>query len=157
MNESNFLYRLFIDFCVTTVTGLLAVMVEYSFLGEDTVSTRTLWYVIVSGAVIAVVFELLFVNILPISGNNLNRNILWRNRLIAAVVNAVLVALLGKMMLGTGNFVILLLLTLGACIAAVLAAGVVSDIRYRHSIREMNRRLQQLNSITGVHSESEGD
>lgn len=157
MNESNLLYRLFIDFCVTTVLGLLAVLVEYSLTGEGAVSMRILWYVIVSGAVVGSTVELLFVNILPISGNNLKRNVLWRNRLIAALVNAVLAAVLGRFMLGAGNLFVLFLIAVAACVIAVLVAGVISDIRYRHSIEEMNRRLKQLNSITGGHTGTDGE
>ena len=157
MNESNLLYRLFIDFCVTTVLGLLAVLVEYSLTGESAVSMRILWYVIVSGAVVGSTVELLFVNILPISGNNLKRNVLWRNRLIAALVNAVLAAVLGRFMLGAGNLFVLFLIAVAACVIAVLIAGVISDIRYRHSIEEMNRRLKQLNSITGGHTGTDGE
>ena len=157
MNESNLLYRLFIDFCVTTVLGLLAVLVEYSLTGEGAVSMRILWYVIVSGAVVGSTVELLFVNILPISGNNLKRNVLWRNRLIAALVNAVLAAVLGRFMLGAGNLFVLFLIAVAACVIAVLIAGVISDIRYRHSIEEMNRRLKQLNSITGGHTGTDGE
>lgn len=157
MNESNLLYRLFIDFCVTTVLGLLAVLVEYSLTGEGAVSMRILWYVIVSGAVVGSTVELLFVNILPISGNNLKRNILWRNRLIAALVNAVLAAVLGRFMLGAGNLFVLFLIAVAACVVAVLIAGVISDIRYRRSVEEMNRRLKQLNSITGGHTGTDGE
>lgn len=157
MNESNLLYRLFIDFCVTTVLGLLAVLVEYSLTGEGAVSMRILWYVIVSGAVVGSTVELLFVNILPISGNNLKRNVLWRNRLIAALVNAVLAAVLGRFMLGAGNLFVLFLIAVAACVIAVLISGVISDIRYRHSIEEMNRRLKQLNSITGGHTGTDGE
>ena len=157
MNESNLLYRLFIDFCVTTVLGLLAVLVEYSLTGESAVSMRILWYVIVSGAVVGSTVELLFVNILPISGNNLKRNVLWRNRLIAALVNAVLAAVLGRFMLGAGNLFVLFLIAVAACVIAVLISGVISDIRYRHSIEEMNRRLKQLNSITGGHTGTDGE
>ena len=157
MNESNLLYRLFIDFCVTTVLGLLAVLVEYSLTGEGAVSMRILWYVIVSGAVVGSTVELLFVNILPISGNHLKRNVLWRNRLIAALVNAVLAAVLGRFMLGAGNLFVLFLIAVAACVIAVLIAGVISDIRYRHSIEEMNRRLKQLNSITGGHTGTDGE
>ena len=113
--------------------------------------------VVVSGAVVGSTVELLFVNILPISGNNLKRNILWRNRLIAALVNAVLAAVLGRFMLGAGNLFVLFLIAVAACVIAVLVAGVISDIRYRHSIEEMNRRLKQLNSITGGHTGTDGE
>ena len=157
MNENNTLYRLFINFCVTTVIGLLAVILEYSLIGEGSVAIRTLWYVIVSGAVIGIVFEVLFVNILPLSGGDIKRNVLWRNRVIAAVVNAVIVAVLGKMMLGSGNILILLLISILVFVAAVIISGLVSDRSYRRSIAEMNRRLKELNSTSGGHREVDGE
>ena len=75
---------------------------------------------------------------------------LWRNRFICALVNAVIVAVLGKVMLGTGSSLIfLLLLSVLLCLAAIIVIGIASDIRYRHAVSEMNRRLKQLNSLTG--------
>lgn len=150
MNENNLLYRLFLNICVSVTLGLLVVLLEYTALGEGAISAKILWFILVSGTVVGLVFEILFAQYLPLSGNHLRRHILWRNRLICAVVNAVIVSVLGKVMLGSGSSLIfLLLLSVGLCIAAVIVGGIISDVRYRHSISEMNRRLKQLNSVIG--------
>ncbi len=157
MNESNLFYRLFINFCVGVAIGMVVILLEYTAIGETAVSLKTLWYILVSGIVIGVVFEILFVNVFPLSGNHLRRNILWRNRMISAVVNAIIISVLGRVMLGTGNSMIfLLLLSIALCVAAIVVCGIISDIRYRHNIKEMNRRLNQLNSLTGTYDDTEG-
>ncbi len=158
MNENNLLYRLFINICVSVTIGLLVVLVEYSAIGADVINTKILWYIIASGTVVGLVFEGLFAQTLPLSGNNLKRNILWRNRFICAVVNAVIVSVLGKVMLGAGqSLVFLLLLSVGLCIIAVIVGGVISDLRYRRSISEMNRRLMQLNRLSGENNFQDGE
>ncbi len=158
MNENNLLYRLFINICVSVSIGLLVVLAEYSAIGADAVSTKILWYIIVSGTVVGLVFEGLFAQTLPLSGNNLKRNILWRNRIICAVVNAVIVSVLGKLMLGAGqSLVFLLFLSVGLCVIAVIVCGIISDIRYRNSITEMNRRLNQLNHLSGDSQTTDGE
>ncbi len=158
MNENHLLYRLFINTCVSVSLGLLVVLLEYTAMGESVISTKILLYILVSGTVVGLVFEGLFAEYLPLSGNHLRRNILWRNRLICAVVNAVIVSVLGKVMLGAGSsLVFLLLLSIGLCIVAILVAGILSDIRYRHSVSEMNRRLKQFNSVTGDADSSDGE
>ena len=158
MNENNLLYRLFINICVSVTLGLLVVLLEYTALGESAINTKILLFILVSGMTVGLVFEVLFAQYLPLSGNNLRRNILWRNLLICAVVNAVIVSVLGKVMLGAGSSLIfLLLLSVGLCIAAVIIGGIISDIRYRHSISEMNRRLKQFNSLTGDSDLSDGE
>ena len=158
MNENNLLYRLFINICVSVTLGLLVLLLEYTALGESVISTKILLDILASGIVVGLVFEGLFAQYLPLSGNHLRRNILWRNRLICAVVNAVIVSVLGKVMLGAGSSLIfLLLLSVGLCIAAVIICGIISDIRYRHSISEMNRRLKQFNSVTGDADPSDGE
>ena len=150
MNENNLLYRLFINICVTVTLGLIVVLIEYLALGESVISTKILLYILASGMIVGLVFEGLFAQYLPLSGNHLRRNILWRNRLICALVNAVIVSVLGKVMLGTGSSLIfLLLLSVLLCLAAIIVIGIASDIRYRHAVSEMNRRLKQLNSLTG--------
>jgi hypothetical protein len=61
-------------------------------------------------------------------------------------------------MLGAGSSLIfLLLLSVGLCIVAVIIGGIISDIRYRHSISEMNRRLRQLNSVIGDADPTDGE
>ena len=158
MNENHLLYRLFINTCVSVSLGLLVVLLEYTAMGESVISTKILLYILVSGTVVGLVFEGLFAEYLPLSGNHLRRNILWRNRLICAVVNAVIVSVLGKVMLGAGSsLVFLLLLSIGLCIVAILVAGILSDIRYRHSVSEMNRRLKQFNSVTGDADYTDGE
>ncbi len=158
MNENNLLYRLFINICVSVTIGLLVVVAEYSAVGATAVNTKILWYIIASGTVVGLVFEGLFAQTLPLSGNNLKRNVLWRNRLICAIVNAVIVSVLGKLMLGAGqSLVFLLLLSVALCIVAVIVCGIISDIRYRHSITEMNRRLEQLNSLSGDSNSADGE
>ena len=158
MNENNLLYRLFINICVSVTLGLLVVLLEYAALGAAAIDTKILLFILVSGMTVGLVFEVLFAQYLPLSGNNLRRNILWRNRLICAVVNAVIVSVLGKFMLGSGSSLIfLLLLSVGLCIIAVIVGGIISDIRYRHSISEMNRRLKQFNSLTGDSDLSDGE
>ena len=158
MNENHLLYRLFINICVSVSLGLLVVLLEYTAMGESVISTKILLYILVSGTVVGLVFEGLFAEYLPLSGNHLRRNILWRNRLICAVVNAVIVSVLGKVMLGAGSsLVFLLLLSIGLCIVAILVAGILSDIRYRHSVSEMNRRLKQFNSVTGDADSPDGE
>ena len=158
MNEHNLLDRLFINVCVSVTIGLMVVLLEYTAMGADAVDTRILWYIIVSGAVVGLVFEVLFSNLLPLSGNHLRRHILWRNRFICALVNAVIVSVLGKVMLGAGSsLVFLLLLSVLLCIVAVIVIGILSDIRYRHSVSEMNRRLKQFNSLTGDADISDGE
>ncbi len=158
MNENHLLYRLFINTCVSVSLGLLVVLLEYTAMGESVISTKILLYILVSGTVVGLVFEGLFAEYLPLSGNHLRRNILWRNRLICAVVNAVIVSVLGKVMLGAGSsLVFLLLLSIGLCIVAILVAGILSDIRYRHSVSEMNRRLKQFNSVTGDADSPDGE
>ena len=146
MNENNLIYRLFVNFCVCVTIGLLAVMAEYVYYGENAVSLQSLLYILVYGAIIGIVFEILFVEIFPISGGNLRRNIIWRNRFIAAIINALIVAILGRLMLGgDSGFSFLLLISISACLIAVIVVGIISDIQYRHSVREMNRRLMELN------------
>ena len=158
MNENNLLYRLFINICVTVTLGLIVVFLESAALGEVAISSKIILYILVSGTVVGLTFEGLFAEFLPLSGNHLRRNILWRNRLICAVVNAVIVSVLGKVMLGSGSSLIfLLLLSVGLCIVAVIIGGVISDIRYRHSISEMNRRLKQFNSVTGDADPTDGE
>ena len=158
MNENNLLYRLFINVCVSVTLGLLVVLLEYSAMGESAIGTKILMFILVSGITVGLVFEVLFAQYLPLSGNHLRRNILWRNRLICAVVNAVIVSVLGKVMLGSGSSLIfLLLLTVGLCIVAVIISGIISDIRYRHSVNEMNRRLKQFNSLTGDADSPDGE
>ena len=158
MNENHLLYRLFINTCVSVSLGLLVVLLEYTAMGESVISTKILLYILVSGTVGGLVFEGLVAEYLPLSGNHLRRNILWRNRLICAVVNAVIVSVLGKVMLGAGSsLVFLLLLSIGLCIVAILVAGILSDIRYRHSVSEMNRRLKQFNSVTGDADSPDGE
>ena len=158
MNENNLLYRLFINICVSVTLGLLVVLMEYMALGETAISSKILLYILVSGMIVGLVFEVLFAQYLPLSGNNLRRNILWRNRFICAVVNAVIVSVLGKVMLGSGlSLIFLLLLSVGLCIVAVIVGGIISDIRYRHSIVEMNRRLKQLNSLIGDADPTDGE
>ena len=158
MNENHLLYRLFINTCVSVSLGLLVVLLEYTAMGESVISTKILLYILVSGTVVGLVFEGLFAEYLPLSGNHLRRNILWRNRLICAVVNAVIVSVLGKVMLGAGSsLVFLLLLSIGLCIVAIFVAGILSDIRYRHSVSEMNRRLKQFNSVTGDADSPDGE
>ena len=158
MNENNLLYRLFINICVTVTLGLIVVLMEYLALGESVISTKILLYILATGMIVGLVFEGLFAQYLPLSGNHLRRNILWRNRLICALVNAVIVSVLGKVMLGAGSSLIfLLLLSVGLCIVAVIIGGIISDIRYRHSISEMNRRLRQLNSVTGDADPTDGE
>ena len=158
MNENNLLYRLFLNICVSVTIGLFVVLMEYTALGASAVDTRILWYIIVSGTVVGLVFEVLFANMLPLSGHHLRRNILWRNRFICALVNAVIVSVLGKVMLGSGtSLIFLMLLSVGLCIAAVLVGGIISDIRYRHSVSEMNRRLKQFNSLSGDHETPDGE
>lgn len=150
MNENNLLYRLFINICVSVTLGLVVVLMEYLALGDTVISTKILLYILASGMIVGLVFDGLFAQYLPLSGNHLRRNILWRNRLICALVNAVIVSVLGKVMLGSGSsLVFLLLLSVGLCIVAVIIGGIISDVRYRHSISEMNRRLKQLNGIIG--------
>ena len=158
MNENNLLYRLFINICVSVTLGLIVVLMEYLALGETVISTKILLYILASGMIVGLVFEGLFAQYLPLSGNHLRRNILWRNRLICALVNAVIVSVLGKVMLGSGSSLIfLLLLSVGLCIVAVIIGGIISDVRYRHSISEMNRRLKQLNGIIGDADPSDGE
>ena len=158
MNENNLLYRLFINICVTVTLGLIVVLMEYLALGESVISTKILLYILASGMIVGLVFEGLFAQYLPLSGNHLRRNILWRNRLICALVNAVIVSVLGKVMLGAGSSLIfLLLLSVGLCIVAVIIGGIISDFRYRHSISEMNRRLRQLNSVIGDADPTDGE
>ena len=158
MNENHLLYRLFINTCVSVSLGLLVVLLEYTAMGESVISTKILLYILVSGTVVGLVFEGLFAEYLPLSGNHLRRNILWRNRLICALVNAVIVSVLGKVMLGAGSSLIfLLMLSVGLCIVAVIIGGIISDIRYRHSISEMNRRLRQLNSVIGDADPTDGE
>lgn len=158
MNENNLLYRLFINICVSVTLGLLVVLLEYTALGESVISAKILLYILVSGIMVGLVFEGLFAQYLPLSGNHLRRNILWRNRLICALVNAVIVSVLGKVMLGSGlSLIFLLLLSVGLCIVAVIIGGIISDIRYRHSISEMNRRLKQFNSVTGDADSADGE
>ena len=150
MNESNLLYRVFINFCVTITIGFVVVLAEYAVMGEKSINLNILWSIFVSGAVIGIVFEALFANILPLSGNNLRRNILWRNRMICAFVNAIIVSVLGKVILGTGlNLWFLLIFSIALCVGAVIVGGLISDIRCRHSIKEMNRRLEQLKNVKG--------
>ena len=157
MNESRLPYRLFINFSVTTVIGLLAILISFTVQGISEISLRTVWFVPASAAVISVMFEVLFVNIFPISEKGLKRNILWRNRLIAAVVNAVLVAILGHMMLGIDSLLRLLLISVGACVVAVIIAAVLSELRHKIAVKEMNRRLQQLNGVKGDCDLSDGE
>ena len=158
MNENNLLYRLFINICVSVTLGLLVVLMEYMALGEGVISTKILLYILASGMIVGLVFEVLFAQYLPLAGNHLRRNILWRNRFICAVVNAVIVSVLGKVMLGSGlSLIFLLLLSVGLCIVAVIVGGIISDIRYRHSIVEMNRRLKQLNSLIGDADPTDGE
>ena len=158
MNENNLLYRLFINICVSVTLGLLVVLLEYTALGESVISAKILLYILVSGIMVGLVFEGLFAQYLPLSGNHLRRNILWRNRLICALVNAVIVSVLGKVMLGSGlSLIFLLLLSVGLCIVAVIIGGIISDIRYRHSISEMNRRLKQFKSVTGDADSADGE
>lgn len=158
MNENNLLYRLFINFCVTTMLGLIMVLLEYTFMGEKTISTKILWYIAASGVIVSLVFEFLFVNVLPLTGNNLKPNILWRNRLISAVVNAVIVSVLGKMILGTKfSFIFLLALSVVFGIAAVIVGGIISDIRNKRSIAEMNRRLKLLNGVKDSYETSDSE
>ena len=148
MNENNLFYRLFINFCVSTTVGVIAVTLEYLFSGVAAVSIATLGYIFCAGAAVGIVFEVLFVNVFPLSGNHLKRSVLWRNRLIAAVVNAALVSLLGKLMLGTSSgLLVLMLVSIFACVIAVVTVSLIADVRYRHSIKEMNRRLMQLNGV----------
>ena len=109
MNENNLLYRLFINICVSVTLGLIVVLMEYMALGETVISTKILLYILASGMIVGLVFEGLFAQYLPLSGNHLRRNILWRNRLICALVNAVIVSVLGKVMLGSGSSLIFLL------------------------------------------------
>ncbi|MBO4229857.1 MAG: hypothetical protein J5938_05875 [Clostridia bacterium] len=156
MNESRLPYRLFINFSVTTVIGLLALLISFTVQGVSEISVQTIWFVPASAAVISVMFEVLFVNIFPISEKGLKRNILWRNRLIAAVVNAVLVAILGHMMLGIDSL-LLLLISVGACVVAVIIAAILSELRHKIAVKEMNRRLQQLNGIKGDCDLSDGE
>ena len=156
MNESRLPYRLFINFSVTTVIGLLALLISFTVQGVSEISVQTIWFVPASAAVISVMFEVLFVNIFPISEKGLKRNILWRNRLIAAVVNAVLVAILGHMMLGIDSL-LLLLISVGACVVAVIIATILSELRHKIAVKEMNRRLQQLNGIKGDCDLSDGE
>ena len=158
MNENNLLYRLFINVCVSVTIGLLAVLLEYTAMGAEVINTKILWYIIATGAVVGLVFEVLFVDVFPQSGNHLRRNIIWRNRFISAVINAVIVSVLGKFMLGTGqSLIFLMLLSVVLCIAAVAIGGIISDIRYRHSVSEMNRRLEQFNSLSGNHDTRDGE
>ena len=158
MNENNLLYRLFINICVTVTLGLIVVLMEYLALGESVISTKIQLYILASGMIVGLVFEGLFAQYLPLSGKHLRRNFLWRNRLICALVNAVIVSVLGKVMLGAGSSLIfLLLLSVGLCIVAVIIGGIISDIRYRHSISEMNRRLRQLNSVIGDADPTDGE
>ncbi|MBO5648279.1 MAG: hypothetical protein J6S76_00015 [Clostridia bacterium] len=150
MNENNLLYRIFLNACVSVTIGLIVVLLEYTALGESTIQANILWYILASGTVVGLVYEGLFSELLPLSGNHLRRHVLWRNRFICALVNAVIVAVLGKVMLGTGSSLIfLLLLSVLLCLAAIIVIGIASDIRYRHAVSEMNRRLKQLNSLTG--------
>ena len=150
MNENNLLYRLFLNICVSVTIGLIVVLFEYTALGDSAIQVNILWYILASGTVVGLVYEGLFSELLPLSGNHLRRHVLWRNRFICALVNAVIVAVLGKMMLGTGSSLIFfLLLSVLLCLAAIIIIGIASDIRYRHAINEMNRRLNQLNSVTG--------
>ena len=158
MNENNLLYRLFINICVSVTLGLLVVLMEYMAMDESVISTKILLYILASGMIVGLVFEVLFAQYLPLSGNHLRRNILWRNRLICAIVNAVIVSVLGKVMLGSGSSLIfLLLLSIGLCIVAVIIGGIISDVRYRHSISEMNRRLKQFNSVIGDADPTDGE
>ena len=150
MNENNLLYRIFLNACVSVTIGLIVVLLEYTALGESTIQANILWYILASGTVVGLVYEGLFSELLPLSGNHLRRHVLWRNRFICALVNAVIVAVLGKVMLGTGSSLIfLLLLSVLLCLAAIIVIGIASDIRYRHAVSEMNRILKQLNSLTG--------
>ncbi len=161
MNETKPLYRLFINFCISVALGLLVLLLEYTVLGVGETDTKILWYMVASGAAISVTLELVFSDFIPLSGNQVRHRILWRNRLIAAVVNAVIIAVLGKLMLGyASSFILLLALSVGLCVAAVVVAGILSDIRYKHSVKEMNRRLKQLSELTGdtdTPSEDGGD
>lgn len=158
MNENNFLYRLFINVCVSVTIGLFVILLEYTALGAETINTKILWYIIASGTLVGLVFEVLFVDVFPLSGNHLKRNILWRNRFISAIVNAIIISVLGKVMLGAGqSLIFLMLLSVGLCVVAVIIGGIISDIRYRHSVSEMNRRLKQFNSIQGNHHTPDGE
>lgn len=158
MNESNTLYRLFINFCVTLAIGFIVLLAEYTALGEAAVDLKILWYIVASGVVVGLVFEVLFVNVFPLSGNHLRRNILWRNRMICAIVNAAIVSILGKIMLGSGlSLTFLLLMSIALCVVAVIIGGIISDIRSKRSIKEMNRRLQLLRNLKGAYDPTDGE
>ncbi|MBQ3066135.1 MAG: hypothetical protein IJC98_07860 [Clostridia bacterium] len=158
MNDGNRLYRVLLNMCVSVAIGFFAVLLEYTMLEMTMIDVRILWYIIVSGFCIGLVFEFLFSTWLPLSGNHLKRNVIWRNRLISAVVNAVIVSVLGKLMLGAGTgLIVLILISVSVCVIAVLVVGVLSEIRYRHSIEEMNRRIKQLNSLSGYRDSADAE
>ena len=71
MNENNLLYRLFINICVSVTLGLLVVLLEYAALGAAAIDTKILLFILVSGMTVGLVFEVLFAQYLPLSGNNL--------------------------------------------------------------------------------------
>ena len=119
-------------------------------LGYRLIDISVLWSLVLTGLIVSLATELIYHKYFPISGHHLKRNVIWRNRIICAVINAFVVVVVGKLVLGGGfSLPILAVISFVFGLAAIVISNVIIDRIYMRNVREMNRRLSQMNNVIG--------
>ncbi len=150
MSEKNLGYRVFITFCVVMAVGVIVLLAEYMVLGYRLIDISVLWSLVLTGLIVSLVTELIYHKYFPISGHHLKRNVIWRNRIICSIINAFVVVVVGKFVLGGGfSLPILAVISFVFGLIAIVVSNVIIDRIYMRSVREMNRRLSQMNNAIG--------
>ena len=130
--------------------GVIVLLAEYMMLGYRLIDISVLWSLVLTGLIVSLATELIYHKYFPISGHHLKRNVIWRNRIICAVINAFVVVVVGKFVLGGGfSLPVLAVISFVFGLAAIVISNVIIDRIYMRNVREMNRRLSQMNNVIG--------
>lgn len=149
MSEKNLGYRVLLPFAWSWQWALCLACRIYG-LGYRLIDISVLWSLVLTGLIVSLVTELIYHKYFPISGHHLKRNVIWRNRIICSIINAFVVVVVGKFVLGGGfSLPILAVISFVFGLIAIVVSNVIIDRIYMRSVREMNRRLSQMNNAIG--------